>query len=132
MIRQQRWIPDNCSGSPNDACSFIEEWDDTVNVVSRQHSFVKAEHLCTRHAAMYDSDHSAAFIANYEENRRKNITWTIALALKSTLALDQYKWSFDNTGLLTVNFGSALTTNQKTQLQSNCNLQFGLSKVIIQ
>lgn len=132
MKHLQRWVPDNCSSSLTDTCVFVEEWDDVVDPVARVHTFVSADRMCSRHTQMYNSDGSLAYSSNYEENRRKNLVWSMALIVKATLVLDQYKWSFNSSGLLVVNLGSALTTNQKNQLQSQCNLQFGPDKVQIQ
>jgi len=132
MLRTQRWVPDHCANpATGDACSLIEEWDDAVPVTARIHKFVEAEKLCSRHAAQHGSDHAAAFTANYEENRRKNIVIPIAQSVKSALIPDHYSWAFDASGVLTVSFAGNLTTPQKAQLQSHCDLQFGPGKVMV-
>lgn len=132
MVREQRWTPDTCSNpAAGDACSLIESWDDQLPAVARTHNFVRAEKLCTRHAAAHGSNHAAAFTANYEENRRKNITLPVAQSVKASLTPDHYSWSIRADGVLLASFGGNLTANQKAQLQSNCDLQFGPGKVIV-
>lgn len=129
MLREQRWIPDTCANpAAGDACSLIESWDDSVPVESRTHDFVRAEKLCSHHAAIHGSNHAAAFAANYAENRRKNIIWTAAQTVKPGIAFDQFKWSFSQDRVLTVDFGSALSPQQRAALQSICDLQFGPGK----
>ncbi len=132
MIRQQRWTPDTCANSATgDVCILIESWDDQVSAAARTHNFVRAEKLCTRHAAAHGGNHAAAFTANYEENRRKNTTLGIAQSVKAGLTPEQYQWSIRNDGVVLASFGANLTTNQKNQLQSNCDIQFGPGKVIV-
>jgi hypothetical protein len=130
MIRTQRWTPDTCANpATGDACVFIETWDDAVNPVSRTHDFSQRERVCSRHAGL---DPATCFATNYAENRRKNTMLMLAQSVKSTLTADQYKWSFDSNGLLTANFGSAFTANQKSQLQNNANIQYGPGKAVVE
>jgi len=134
MKRQQRWTPDTCANpATNDACIFIEEWDDAVDVYSRTHDFVMAEKLCSHHAAIHGSNHAAAFKANYDENRRKNKTCTVAIALRPDLTpmqvFEAFTWSFDPQRNLTVSFGNLFNAQQKAQLQDALDIQFGQGMV---
>lgn len=129
MIRQQRWVPDTCaSPATGDACVWLEEWDDSVDVAARTHTLVSREKACSFHAL---ETPASGFARCYDENKRKNITWSAALVEKASLTLDKYQWSYSDTGVLTVNFGSDLTAQQKTRLQNACNIQFGPGKVIV-
>ncbi len=130
MIRTQRWTPDTCvNPASQDSCVFLEEWDDTIDAIARTHNFKQRERVCSRHAILPDG--AACFLANYDENRRKNTTWSIALSIKASLLLEQFKWSFNLSGVLLVDLTSFATTQQKTQLQNFCDVQFGLQKVIV-
>lgn len=129
MIHTQRWIPDTCANSAaNDSCIFLETWDDSVDVVARTHDFSKRERVCSRHAAL---EAAASFLANYDENRRKNVTWSAILNVKPNFLLEQFQWSFRADGVLLVGLGANLTSQQKNQLQNICDIQFGAGKVII-
>ena len=133
MLREQRWTPDTCANpATGDACVLIEVWDDAVAVEARTHDFVRAEKLCSRHAAAHGADHAAAFTANYDQNRRKNISLAIAQTIKSSVTNEMYVWTFSASGVLTVSFGSNLTSNQRNQLQAAADLQFGAGKVVVQ
>jgi hypothetical protein len=132
MLRQQRWVPDTCaSPATGDACVLVEEWDDAADPAARTHAFVRAEKLCSHHAAVHGADHAACFAANYAENRRKNTTWLIALSVKAGLTLDQFAWSFSADRVLTASFGANLTNQQKATLQNAANVQFGPGKVVV-
>lgn len=129
MIRQQRYTPDTCTNpATGDACSLIEEWDDAVDPVSRAHSMIRVEKQCSRHAAL---DPATCYARNYEENRRKNVSFSIAQSVKASLPLAAFKWSFDQAGILSVDFGDELTTQQKTQLRNALNIQFGPNKATV-
>jgi len=132
MLREQRWTPDTCANpATGDACVLIEVWDDAVPVESRTHNFVRAEKLCSHHAAQHGANHAAAFTANYAENRRKNISWVAAQSVRSTLNLENFKWSYNEQRVLTVEFGGVLTTQQQSGLQNACDVQFGPGKVVV-
>ena len=129
MIRTQRWQPDTCAAPGSaDCCSFLETWDDALDPVARTHDFSAAERLCSFHAAMTGA---AAFAQVYDENHRKNTVWRIALSVKPALLTAQFAWSYDASHVLTVNFGSALTNQQKNAVQSACDVQFGSGKVVV-
>lgn len=131
-LHEQRWIPDTCANpATNDSCSIIEVWDDAVAPESRTYTLVRIERLCSRHAAAHGANHAAAFTANYDQNRRKNITFSAAQTIKAGLLYENMVWSFSADGILNVSFGGLLTTNQKNQLQSTCDLQFGINKVVV-
>ena len=130
MRREQRWTPDTCtSPATDDACSLIEEWDDEIPAEARTHNFVRAEKLCSRHAAKHGLDHAAAFSANYEENRRKNVTLAVAQSVNPAIRLEDYRWSFDGDGALSVDFAGKLSVPQKNQLQSFVDIQHGKNRV---
>lgn len=132
MIRQQRWTPDTCFGvAQNQGCVLIEEWDDSQPEVSRTHTPVQVERVCAFHAALQGLGVSAVYNRALDENRRKNTTWSIAQSVKAQLLIEQMQWSYDANGLLTVQFGTNLTNQQKTQLQNVANVQFGVGKVVI-
>ena len=132
MIRTQLWTPDTCaSPSTGDACQLEETWDDALPPLTRTHDFKLARKLCSRHAATHGANHAAAFAANYDENKRKNITFSIAVGVKNTVLPEQFVWSFDASAVLRVTFGSALTTNQRNQLQAAADVQFGAGKVVV-
>lgn len=130
MIREQRWTPDTCANpATGDACVLIESWDDQLDDIARTHNFVRAEKLCSRHAATHGSNHAAAYSANYEENRRKNTALSIAQSVKPSLTHEQYSWTFLADGKLVTSFTADLTAGQKAQFQARCDLQFGPSKI---
>ncbi len=128
-IHVQRWVPDTCqSPATGDACSILEEWDDSVDPITRTHTLKTVEKVCSLHAGVAGL---TLFTRLYDENRRKNVSWSIAQSVKATLILSQFVWSYNSVGVLLVNFGSALTTNQKTQVQNACDIQFGAGKVLV-
>jgi len=61
-----------------------------------------------------------------EENQRKNITFGQAQQLIPALKVENYNWSFDNNRVLQVSFtGVAVNQNQRNNLQSAMDIQFG-------
>lgn len=128
-LHEQRWIPDTCFGpAMNDACSFIEVWDDAEDPVSRTYTFVRCERKCQFHAPLSDQ---AAFTECYEWNHRKNFTLLMATTTKPALDQDLITWTFTADGVLHVHLASNLTVNQRTNLQNQLDVQFGAGRVVI-
>lgn len=129
MIHTQRWTPDTCANpATGDACIIVETWDDAVPAVERVHSFQTYEKRCSYHAAL---DGLALYNGLYDQNRRKNTAFRLASSEKADLKYDQFSWSYDASLVLTVDFGSLLTAQQKARVQSLCDLQFGPGKVVV-
>jgi len=131
-IKTQTWEPDTCANpATRDVCILEETWDDTVPPESRTHTFSRAIQLCSRHAATHGIDHLAAYVANYAENDRKNITLRASYNIKNTINFNNITWYFDAAGVLYIDCASELTNPQKNNLQSQADIQFGPGKVVI-
>lgn len=129
MIRRQRWTPDTCANPvTGDSCIFLEEWDDSIPAGERVVTLVDRERTCSRHAALEALE---AFAANYDENRRKNVTFQLANQIKE-IDLSKFSWHFDDAGVLYVSFSGELTNQQRTVAQNYCDVQFGPGKVVIE
>lgn len=129
MIRRQRWRPDTCADpTTGDVCSFIEEWDDTVDPVSRTHTFVQRENVCSFHKSLDDQD---GFNVAYSENIRKNMTFNILKSIDPNFKHEDFVWRYDNNGVLSVDINEKLVLESKQELQTSCDIQFGPGKVVI-
>jgi len=128
VIHEQEWIPDTCADPVRaDSCILVETWDDAVPDGQRVLTFKARLRSCSRHAGLADLE---CFLANYDENRRKNVTFTIANQVKA-IGLDKFAWNFDGNGVLHVSFAGELTNAQRTAVQNYCDVQFGPGKVVI-
>jgi hypothetical protein len=119
MIRVTRWSPDTCG------CVVEYEWDDEANPETRTHAF-KAGTRCSLHAAA-PGDHLAVV---QEENTRKNLAILIAQSVRTGLRAEDVVWSFDGTRRFVMTVPGA-TNQQKNQMRSAADLQFGPGKVVI-
>lgn len=129
MIRTQRWIPDTCANeATGDVCVFLETWDDSVPDIGRTHSFKTREKVCSRHGSLPEQ---ACYAANYEENRRKNVAIGIAKTTRPTMDEKQVRWSFRADGTLDLVIGTDFTAQQRNQVRSAVDLQFGPGKVVL-
>jgi hypothetical protein len=63
-----------------------------------------------------------------EENRRKNLVWTMIQGLDPTCDHATYGWQFDAERCLLVTLPS-LTPAQRLQLQGGADLQFGPDRI---
>lgn len=133
MIRTQRWIPDTCADrNSGDCCSVLETWDDADPELTRTHSYAVIERRCSLHAPIADG--AALYALLYLQNRRKNTCWRMANAINTAITSDKWSalsWSFDANDVLTVNIGTLLNSQQKNNLQNQCDVQFGPGKVVI-
>lgn len=133
MLRQQRWTPDTCANSATgDACVLIEEWDDSLPEAERTHHFVRAEKLCSHHAARHGEDKPAAYAANRGENFRKNRV--IAAIMEEYPALaDNVEFSFTPERLLKIASRLRnLTTTQKNRIRTKlASLGLTASEVVL-
>lgn len=129
MIHEQRWIPDTCANySTGDSCSFLEEWDDTLDDISRVHTLKTVERQCSFHQGLAALE---TFTRVTDENHRKNTAFRMAKAIKASLEYPEMRWWFDATGLLTVDLAGYFTANQKSNLQAQADIQFGPGKVLV-
>ena len=122
-IKTQRWGPDTCG------CIFEETWDTDVAPVNRVHTFVNRVKDDPAHAALTGLE---AYNTVRDENRRKNITFKIALGIEAALKTLNYTWLFDANRVLEVQFVDInIPPPIKTFIQDACDLQFGPNKVRI-
>lgn len=129
MIRTQKWTPDTCANpATGDACVMLETWDDAVPPEARTHNFAEREKACSWHAAEIPANGYGRCVS---ENRRKNMAFTMALGKNPNLKYEEYKWALDANGVLTVTLGALLTNQQKNQLRSEADIQFGPGKVVV-
>lgn len=147
MESPQLWGPDSC------ACRVYQAVDNVTGAsrfISRDEAVVLHEALylanptsvhnpairpqppvviCPAHAAL--GDVITRFNSLLAENRRKNTVLSIAQSVKTTLTTDSYNWSFDGSRKLLVSFATGLTTNQRNNIQSACDIQFGPGLVLV-
>ena len=122
-IKTQRWGPDTCE------CIFEETWDTESSPVDRVHTFTSRVKDDAAHTGLSGLD---AYNVVRDENRRKNITFKIALGIESTIDLPNYTWSFDTNRVLEVQFVDInISPPIKNFIQDAINLQFGPNKVRI-
>ncbi len=129
-IQTTTWTPDTCT------CTVTYTWDDTVAQNLRVHTFQSvvtqgAEHSALPGATLW----STITLENTTKNQIQPLVQQIAPGIDVTTWLQQVTWSFSGSGaarVLTVNFGSLLTSAQKAQLQTVCDTTFGTGKIIIQ
>lgn len=125
-IHYTTWSPDTCG------CSVTYQWDDTVDPSVRTHTFYRQDRKCPIHAAVQDGDSLLQLV--WDENRRKNLTASLATALgnlPSEGQLPWFSWSFNANRALEVTINTTITAQKKTQIQNACDLQFGPGKVVI-
>lgn len=125
-IQTTRWSPDTCQ------CVIEYTWDDTVPEDSRVHSLGAYRTKCSLHTALSDS---SAYTEVAEQNPRKNKIIERARVqfprLFGTNGNFLGTWSFDSNRVLHVIVTGLLTTNQISNIQSWCDTNLGVGKVII-
>lgn len=115
MLKTQRWFPDTCG------CIIDSEWDDSVaNPDNTLNKIIK----CPAHYLLTDN---IAYVKVQVENKLKNIVFNLVLSLAPALTYDDYQWLFDKQRVLQITI--PVTSNQKTQLQKQCDNQFGKGQV---
>jgi hypothetical protein len=140
-IKTTRWSPDTCD------CIISYDWDDSVPAESRVHIANTIEKDCPEHSGLGTPD--SFYNAILDENTRKNKAWghlvntnnfpdlaeldpNGEVVLKNGVIIT---WNFtgqDDARVLNVNLsGTPLTTNQKSQVQSWVDTNFGVGKVLI-
>ena len=120
----QTWHPDTCE-------CVIEE-----NVVDGEVSAGDVLSKCSAHTDVADNDLYGVLIGNTDgENKRKNLIYAHLVNEMGITFGDgnEYSWSFSGTGadrVLSVEVtGTALTTDQKSELQDYADTTFGSGKV---
>lgn len=122
MLRQQRWHPDTCG------CVFLEIWDDSTDPVQRTHNFYECETDCERHENLSDSN--SKYNAAILDNKMKNTVLLLATVFDSNISHENYKWKFNDEGVLIVNFGKQVDSFI-FGVQAAADIQFGKGKVLV-
>lgn len=120
------WGPDTCT------CRITYSWDDAVDPSVRVHTLHSVEVKCAAHASIVDLSLLQTVL---DENRRKNITSSIAreqIGLAADSQLSWYNWAFTAGRVLQVTIaGIQVSQSVKNKIQAACDLQFGPLKVEI-
>lgn len=121
------WSPDTCG------CQIEFRWDDTQDAIARVHAYSRTIAACSAHTGVAGTSVHQDVVL--DRNRRKNLTFMQVLTVLATVTPEQYQgmWSYDAAqNVLTVNGTAAgLTANQRNNLQTKCNTQFGSGKVTV-
>ena len=125
MINTTRWSPDTCG------CILEYTWDTEAPDGQRSHTFKTAVRVCQTHAALGHVAGLTHYSAVLDENQRKNLVLGIAQSLLASIAPEDYVWAFGPTRALSVRI-ARLSNPQKTQLQRDCDAQFGANVVQVQ
>lgn len=147
MLAIQLWSPDTCG------CTVHISYDDALPAAQQVFTVVseaqaQAQHaqrrladpggtnpkpqppaaFCSRHLAL--AGLAGHGVAVFDENRRKNITHGIFATQAAALA-DRFQWAFTDDGVLHVNATPPLTNQQRATIQTVCDTQFGVGKVVV-
>lgn len=125
-IHYTTWGPDTCG------CSLVYSWDDSVDPSVRVHTFSEVKVRCDQHSSIMDG--AILLQTGWDENRRKNITGGLCIALGNLPpeGINQwFSWRFTDGRVLEVTLNIQISANKKQQIQNACDTQFGPGKVVI-
>lgn len=128
-IQTTLWRPDTCG------CQFEYSWDDAVAENVRVHTPITVVARCARHNGFL-SNMIAHFTQVTDENPRKNKLLNRARTqfpsmFDATSGEFRGSWFFDaGHALHVVTVG--LSTNQKNNIQSWCDTNLGVGRVVIE
>ena len=121
-VKTTCWSPDTCD------CRIEYNWDDEVAAHLRVHTIGKVDIKCAVHQAVADNDLLDTLL---NENRRKNVAFGIIKGFNPDFQLKDFGWFFDEKRVLQVTIAKGLTTEEKSELQDACDIQFGMDKAVM-
>lgn len=122
-IRTTKWRPDTCG------CELEYEWDDSVAEEQRTHTCTRIVRFGEEHSGLI-GNLSLILSTITEENQRKNKAVALAVARGES----NPQWSFSGLlgeiRILQLNV-PGLSALVKTSLQTDCNTQLGVGRVLV-
>lgn len=124
-----RWTPDTCVGvTQGKGCRLLYRSIDGVKINLPSH-YQSTEQTCSGHSGVSGVALATVVLA---ESRRRQITFSIAMAIDSQLQREDMSASYtDVSRVLEVSFSRVIPLLAKTQMLAAFNLQFGPKKVVI-
>lgn len=124
MKKVTRWRTNTCG------CIFDYECDDSIPQDERKITLNRIVHKCEIHQGI--EDNKTAFSTVVEECKRKSFIFVVAKECCPSLKFSDYSWRFDKNRKLIIDFGPSITATDITKIQTECNLVFGIDKIVIE